>query len=120
MEPFFSPLIIAHRGASAYEKENTLKAFLLAGKMGADVVEMDVRQTKDGVLILHHDRGIKKGRKRFWVDKIDYSKLKEIASGEVERLEEALQKSKVIFYLDIKQEGMEENISKLLKKYKIK
>jgi len=46
-------------GASAYELENTLKAFSKALEMGADAVEMDVRQTLDGKLVLLHDQDLK-------------------------------------------------------------
>jgi glycerophosphoryl diester phosphodiesterase len=49
------PLIIAHRGASAYAHENTLEAFRIAMEMGADMIEFDVRRTGDDVLVLSHD-----------------------------------------------------------------
>ncbi len=49
------PLVIAHRGASAYKPENTLSAFEEAIKMKADYIETDVHQTKDGVVVLMHD-----------------------------------------------------------------
>jgi glycerophosphoryl diester phosphodiesterase len=48
-------LVIAHRGASAHEPENTLAAFRAAGAMGADGVELDVRRTADGALAVVHD-----------------------------------------------------------------
>ncbi len=48
-------LVIAHRGASAYELENTLAAFERARTLGADGVELDVRTTADGVPVVHHD-----------------------------------------------------------------
>jgi glycerophosphoryl diester phosphodiesterase len=48
-------LIIAHRGASAYEPQNTVKAFKKAMDMGSLYMETDVQETKDGVLILAHD-----------------------------------------------------------------
>jgi glycerophosphoryl diester phosphodiesterase len=48
-------LIIAHRGASADHQENTEDAFLGAAAQGADWVELDVRLTLDGDLIVHHD-----------------------------------------------------------------
>jgi glycerophosphoryl diester phosphodiesterase len=50
------PMIIAHRGASAYAPENTLAAFKLAVKTGADAVELDVYQTKDQRLVVLHDK----------------------------------------------------------------
>lgn len=49
------PVIIAHRGASAYAPENTLAAFNLALETGADGVELDVSLTKDGVPVILHD-----------------------------------------------------------------
>lgn len=49
------PLVIAHRGASAYAPENTLAAFNLAFEMGADGIELDVTLTNDGIPIVIHD-----------------------------------------------------------------
>ncbi len=47
--------VVAHRGASRAERENTIAAFRAARRMGADAVELDVRRTRDGVLVVHHD-----------------------------------------------------------------
>ena len=52
------PLVIAHRGASGRELENTLAAFRLARELGADAVELDVHATADGHLVVHHDEMI--------------------------------------------------------------
>jgi glycerophosphoryl diester phosphodiesterase len=49
-----SSLVIAHRGASAHAPENTVQAFVLAGELGADWVELDVHEV-DGVLVVSHD-----------------------------------------------------------------
>lgn len=49
------PLVIAHRGASGHDHENTLPAFLLARQLQADAVELDVHVTADGVCLVHHD-----------------------------------------------------------------
>jgi glycerophosphoryl diester phosphodiesterase len=49
------PLIIAHRGASAYAPENTLPAFALAVEQGADMIELDVLSCADGTPIVFHD-----------------------------------------------------------------
>jgi glycerophosphoryl diester phosphodiesterase len=49
------PQVIAHRGASAAAPENTLAAVELALEHGADRVEVDVRRTADGALVLLHD-----------------------------------------------------------------
>jgi glycerophosphoryl diester phosphodiesterase len=49
------PLVIAHRGASAYAPENTFAAIDLADDMGFAWVENDVQRTKDGELVVVHD-----------------------------------------------------------------
>lgn len=54
-EPDSTPLVIAHRGASAYRPENTLAAFALAIEQGADIVEPDVVITSDGHAIVRHE-----------------------------------------------------------------
>ena len=47
--------VVAHRGASAREAENTAEAFDLAIEVGADAVEFDVRMTGDGHAVVMHD-----------------------------------------------------------------
>ena len=47
--------VIAHRGASAEEQENTLPAFERAIELGADYVEFDVQASSDGALVVFHD-----------------------------------------------------------------
>lgn len=49
------PLMIGHRGSRIKAPENTLPAFLEAMRDGGDGVEMDVRLTRDGVLVVMHD-----------------------------------------------------------------
>src|ERR671929_155263 len=49
------PLVIAHRGASAYAPENTMPAFELAVRQGADMLELDVQRSADDVLVVFHD-----------------------------------------------------------------
>ena len=45
----------AHRGASEYAPENTFLSFYTGMMMGANGIETDVQQTRDGVLVLFHD-----------------------------------------------------------------
>src|SRR5699024_10124044 len=52
--------IIAHRGASAYATENTMPAFKKAVEWGVSGIETDIRRTKDGITVLHHDSTIKR------------------------------------------------------------
>jgi glycerophosphoryl diester phosphodiesterase len=49
------PFVIAHRGASARAPENTLAAFEMAWRAGADAIELDVQRTLDGTLVVLHD-----------------------------------------------------------------
>jgi glycerophosphoryl diester phosphodiesterase len=48
-------LVIAHRGASYDAPENTMAAFHLAHKLGADMIELDVQLSADGIPIVFHD-----------------------------------------------------------------
>ena len=52
------PIVIGHRGASAYRPEHTLGAYELAIKMGADYIEPDLVSTKDHVLVARHENEI--------------------------------------------------------------
>ena len=52
------PLVYAHRGGAALRPENTLEAFDHGLSLGADGLEFDVRLSRDGVVIVHHDRTV--------------------------------------------------------------
>ena len=86
-------LIFAHRGYSAKYPENSLRAFEEAFKAGADGIELDVRLTKDGKLIVFHDPDMKR---IFGLDKkgrdMDYSDIEKLRFGgeKVPTLEEVL------------------------------
>jgi glycerophosphoryl diester phosphodiesterase len=57
--PFFEssrPLVFAHRGGSALAPENTMAAFENGLRLGADGLELDVHLSRDGVVVVHHDR----------------------------------------------------------------
>jgi glycerophosphoryl diester phosphodiesterase len=54
------PLVIAHGGGLGLQPENTLEAFTASAALGCDVLEMDVRLTKDGVLVTHHDATVER------------------------------------------------------------
>ena len=53
-----APLVLGHRGASAYLPEHTLASYQLAIDQGADYIEPDLVSTKDGVLIARHEVNI--------------------------------------------------------------
>jgi glycerophosphoryl diester phosphodiesterase len=54
------PTIFAHRGASAYAPENTLAAFELAVRQGADAIELDVKLCADGYVVVIHDQTVER------------------------------------------------------------
>ena len=59
MHPFFQssrPRVFAHRGGSALAPENTIAAFDNGLALGADGLELDVHLSRDGVVVVHHDR----------------------------------------------------------------
>jgi glycerophosphoryl diester phosphodiesterase len=75
-------VITAHRGASAVAPENTLVAYKKAIEMGADYAELDVRQTKDGAIVLMHDKTVHRttGVKGFVWD-FTLEELKQLDAG---------------------------------------
>ncbi|MEM7444355.1 MAG: glycerophosphodiester phosphodiesterase family protein [Pseudomonadota bacterium] len=50
--------VIAHRGASLVEPENTLASLIRAKQMGCDWVEIDAQVTRDGAVVLMHDHSV--------------------------------------------------------------
>ncbi len=59
--PFFTssrPLLFAHRGGSGIAPENTMHAFDAAIALGVDGLELDVRFSRDGVVVVHHDASL--------------------------------------------------------------
>jgi glycerophosphoryl diester phosphodiesterase len=55
-----SPIIFAHRGASALAPENTLASFELAAAGGTDAVELDAKLTADGHVVVFHDQTLER------------------------------------------------------------
>lgn len=55
LESLQQPVIFAHRGASAQAPENTIASFELALAQQADAIELDVKLSSDGIVIVHHD-----------------------------------------------------------------
>src|SRR5438876_77031 len=59
LHPFFAssrPLVFAHRGGAALAPENTIDAFDNGLALGADGLELDVHLSRDGAVVVHHDR----------------------------------------------------------------
>ena len=53
-------MVVAHRGSSGTAPENTMAAFKLAIDAGVDMIELDVRMTKDFHLVVIHDRDVRR------------------------------------------------------------
>ncbi len=64
-------LVIAHRGAPRLARENTVEAFTAAIATGAGAIELDVRRTADGSLVVHHDALLDDGRPIVSCQRID-------------------------------------------------
>jgi len=114
-------LKIAHRGASAYEPENTLMAFRRAVEMGCDMIEMDVRLTKDDQIIVIHDDSV--DRTTNGKGKVRYKTLEELKgldAGKGERIPTLAEAIDAIgneagIVAEIKENGMEKVVIEVLR-----
>src|SRR6266851_1122996 len=85
---------VGHRGAAAYAPDNTVASFLRALEIGVDMIETDVRVSRDGRLVLAHDDEMGPRGGRLSVAKTDWAELRELNLGQGERplvLEEAFE-----------------------------
>jgi glycerophosphoryl diester phosphodiesterase len=115
-------LRIGHRGAKAYEPENTLRSFKKALEIGVDAVELDVRKTKDTQLVVIHDADIKRTTDgKGLVSDLTLKEIKEFSTEKGEKiptLEEALDflGKKVKIIIELKEEGVEEKVLSLVRR----
>ncbi len=78
----YRPLVIAHRGGAGLAPENTLEAFRLSDELGADVLELDVRMTSDGKLIVFHDSRVERTTNgRGAVENLTLAEIKKLDAG---------------------------------------
>ena len=74
--------IVAHRGASGLTPENTMASFQKALEFGVDAIELDVRQTSDGKLIVLHDDDLSRTTSHAGpAAGITYSELRKLDAG---------------------------------------
>lgn len=79
--------VIAHRGNSGYFKENSFESILSAMHERVDMVEIDLRQTKDGKIIVFHDDNLKRiFNQSGVVSSMTYDELAAACEGEVKIL----------------------------------
>ena len=99
---------IAHRGASAYAAENSLKAFELARKHYATDVEVDLHCTSDGEFVIRHG-AMMKGKSSKFISELSYEEYRSICKQQSQplvRLEQVIavaKKNNLGIYLDVKQ-----------------
>lgn len=75
-------LIGGHRGDRKNYPENTMPAFIAMEEMGADAIETDVRMTKDGHLVLIHDRDVKRTTNgEGFIDEMTLAEIRELDAG---------------------------------------
>lgn len=113
-------VVIAHRGGGLYAPENTIAALELAVKSGAEYAEIDVRETKDGALVLMHDASL--ARTAGVKEKVKARTLAELAEVEagasfaprfrgepIPTLQQALDcvHGKLILMIELKEAGLE-------------
>ncbi|MER5668859.1 glycerophosphodiester phosphodiesterase [Streptomyces mirabilis] len=83
-----APLVVSHRGASAYAPENTLASIDKAAAMGFGWVENDVQRTKDGELVVLHDASLARTTdvKKVYPHRAPW-KVKDFTAAEIARLD---------------------------------
>lgn len=117
-------LSIAHRGASGYAPENTLKAIRKAVHLGADMIEIDVRRTRDRHIVCFHDYLMHRltngyGRLRRYT----FHELKRftICGEEIPGLPDILKviKGNCQINIEIKERGLAKDLSSLVREMEV-
>lgn len=127
-------LAIAHRGASGYAPENTMRAFDKAVDMKADYIEIDVQRSKDGKLVIIHDTKVNRTTNgKGYVKDLTFAELQNLDAGswmgdefygeKIPSFEEVLARyhGKIGILIELKAPelypGIEEDVAKILKMY---
>jgi len=114
-------LKIGHRGARAYEPENTLRSFKRAIELGVDAVELDVRKTKDNEIVVIHNSDVDKTTDGSGsVSDFTLEEIKKFVTEKGEQiptLEEALEfvGKRVKILVELKETGIEEKVLGLIR-----
>lgn len=113
-------LRIGHRGAASHEPENTLRSIEHAIALGCDLVEVDVRRTRDGQLVLMHDERVDRTTNgKGNVAEMTLKDLRRLVAGDGQRiptLEEALHATngRIGMILELKASGIGEQVCALV------
>jgi glycerophosphoryl diester phosphodiesterase len=115
-------LKVGHRGARNYEPENTIRSFKKALELGVDAVELDVRMTKDGEIVVIHDVDVDRTTNgKGLVNQLTLKEIKQLKTekdGQIPTLEEALDfiDKKVKVLIELKETGLEAKVLKTVQK----
>ncbi len=113
-------LKIGHRGARAYEPENTVRSFQRAIELGVDAVELDVRKTKDNELVVIHNADVNKTTDGTGsVNELTLDEIKRLVTEKGEKvptLAEVLDfvGKRVKILIELKEVGIEEQVLGLI------
>lgn len=112
---FDKQVVQAHRGASGYEHQNTIKAFDKAVELKSDAIELDIRKTKDNLIVVFHDPTFEGVHINDWNYHDLLAKTEEkgfLVPLLIDVLNEY--KGKILLDIEIKEEGYEEEIVKMI------
>ncbi len=118
-------IVFAHRGASKVAPENSMKAFQKAIELNADFIELDVHETKDGVLVIAHDENLFRiTGKNGLIKDFTLEELKTLNFGEGERiptLQETIEliEGKISLNCEIKVDSVSKKVVDLFKEYNV-
>ncbi|MDI6592090.1 MAG: glycerophosphodiester phosphodiesterase family protein [Patescibacteria group bacterium] len=115
--------VLGHRGCAGLEPENTIRAFKRALDLGVDLIEFDVRMTKDKKLVVIHDEKLDRTTNgKGFVRDFAFEEIKKLDAGKGEKIpsfEETLnllKSEKPIIVIEIKEPQITEKILKIIKK----
>ena len=118
-------IIIAHRGAghagpSPSTHENTIEAFNTAITLGANAIELDLRRTRNGIIVVHHDAAIKGMKWPIGESPVETAKNAAEEKGyAVPTFQEMLEfcAGKIALDIELKETGYEDEVVEITKKY---
>lgn len=113
--------VIGHRGALMEAPENTLKAFRKAIKAGVDGIEIDIRQSKDGEIVVFHDDLLDRTTNMTGaIVAFDYKDLEKADAGQGEKIPtlretiELIKEHNIHLYIEAKSLGLEKALVSLI------
>ena len=116
-------LKVGHRGAKAYETENTLESFRKAIELGANAIELDVRISGDSKLIVIHDDNLKKVfGKDVRIKESTLEELKHLTDNRIVTFDEALRfidRKVEKILVELKETGYERDVLDIIRKEKL-